>query len=230
MERNPEEVSSEQLVEYLDEYYSGCHVSKVRLRQDVRELIGCLLERGFVRVLEGKGDSAKFKIKDDVFRTDSGEVVESEDEVAVASESVYKAAESHQVGRIRGIADTWLGLVGILVYELVVWVGGFGVLCRIVESWPLERSKIWEFARVRQVCAGVERARIWYPKKVQCLQRSAVLSCLLRREGVPARMVIAGTRKPFYAHAWTEVEGIVVNDAQVVRSRYNIFRRCVGAV
>src|SRR6266446_3353174 len=110
MERNPEEVSSEQLVEYLDEYYSGCHVSKVRLRQDVRELIGCLLERGFVRVLEGKGDSAKFKIK--------------------------------------------------------------------------------EFARVRQVCAGVERARIWYPKKVQCLQRSAVLSCLLRREGVPARMVI----------------------------------------
>ncbi len=65
---------------------------------------------------------------------------------------------------------------------------------------------------VAQVCAAVEKACVWYPKQAVCLQRSAVTTWLMRRHGVPARLVIGVRPMPFLAHAWVEVNGTVVND------------------
>jgi hypothetical protein len=58
-----------------------------------------------------------------------------------------------------------------------------------------------------------------------CLQHSAVVTCLLRRRGVPAEMVLAAQDFPPKAHAWAEVAGRVVNDKSSVKNEYLILRR-----
>ena len=71
----------------------------------------------------------------------------------------------------------------------------------------------------------VDRAQMYYPKKAMCLQHSAVVTCLLRRRGVPAEMVLAAQTFPPRAHAWAEVAGEVVNDLSSVKSEYRVLRR-----
>jgi len=69
-------------------------------------------------------------------------------------------------------------------------------------------------------------AGIWYWKESLCLQRSAALTCLLKRYGVPAQMVIGAQQMPFKAHAWVEVDGRVVNDKSYIPEMYAIVDRC----
>jgi hypothetical protein len=66
---------------------------------------------------------------------------------------------------------------------------------------------------------------MYYPKKAMCLQHSAVVTCLLRRRGVPAEMVLAAQEFPPKAHAWVEVDGVVVNDFTAVQRVYRVMRR-----
>jgi Transglutaminase-like superfamily len=79
---------------------------------------------------------------------------------------------------------------------------------------------------VEQICAAVDMACIWYWKEALCLQRSAALACLLKRHGVPAKMVIGAQQMPFKAHAWVEVEGRVVNDKPYTAELYGVLDRC----
>ena len=79
---------------------------------------------------------------------------------------------------------------------------------------------------IELVCAAVDMACIWYCKEVQCLQRSAVTACLLRKYGVSAHLVIGAQQMPFKAHAWVEVDGKVVNDKQYVPEMYGVLTRC----
>jgi transglutaminase superfamily protein len=69
-------------------------------------------------------------------------------------------------------------------------------------------------------------ACIWYWKEALCLQRSAATVCLLRKNGVSAHLVIGAQQMPFKAHAWVEVDGIVVNDKQYIGELYAILDRC----
>lgn len=77
-----------------------------------------------------------------------------------------------------------------------------------------------------EVCAAVDSACIWYWKRVLCLQRSAVLACLLKRYGIAAQMVIGAQQMPFKAHAWVEVNGQVVNDKPYVGEIYATLDHC----
>jgi len=76
------------------------------------------------------------------------------------------------------------------------------------------------------VCRAMNMACIWYWRQARCLQRSAATTCLLRRCGTPAQMVIGTQRMPFKAHAWVEVEGKVVNDKPHVKDAYMVLDRC----
>jgi hypothetical protein len=52
-----------------------------------------------------------------------------------------------------------------------------------------------------------------------------VLQALLRRQGIDSGLHL-GVRKdsgPFEAHAWVEIDGVVVNDSEDVRIRYAAF-------
>jgi len=79
---------------------------------------------------------------------------------------------------------------------------------------------------VTRVCQAVNLASIWYPKQVQCLQRSTVTTFLLRRYGVPAQMAVGAQNIPFKAHAWTEVNGQAINESKDVQKIYSVWERC----
>ncbi|MFP5227313.1 MAG: lasso peptide biosynthesis B2 protein [Acidobacteriota bacterium] len=79
---------------------------------------------------------------------------------------------------------------------------------------------------VDAICGVIDTAAVWYWKQVSCLHRSAATTCLLRRAGIDARLVIGAQALPFRAHAWVEIEGIVVNDKPYVPEIYAILDRC----
>jgi hypothetical protein len=79
--------------------------------------------------------------------------------------------------------------------------------------------------RLAELCRAVDLACIWYGKRVLCLQRSAATTCLLRRHGIPAQLVIGIQQIPFNAHAWVEVEGQVVNDRPYMQKMYAVLER-----
>ena len=63
--------------------------------------------------------------------------------------------------------------------------------------------------------------------RTNCLKKSLVLWCLLRRQGIESELRIGVRREQneFQAHAWVEYEGIVLNDTQSVRQRFAMFER-----
>jgi hypothetical protein len=48
----------------------------------------------------------------------------------------------------------------------------------------------------------------------------------LRLSGVAAQMVIGAQISPFRAHAWVEVDGVVVNDKPYMTELYTVLDRC----
>jgi len=79
---------------------------------------------------------------------------------------------------------------------------------------------------VERISKAVNYACVAYPKRVLCLQRSAVTTCLLRSWGVPAQMVMGAQKVPFKAHAWTEVDGRAINERREVQKIYGVWERC----
>jgi hypothetical protein len=88
------------------------------------------------------------------------------------------------------------------------------------------RSIEMEEGLAGKICSAVDWACVWYWKQVLCLQRSAAAACLLRDHGVPAELVIGAQHMPFRAHAWVEVQGLVVNDAPYTKEMYAVLDRC----
>ncbi|KVE33949.1 lasso peptide biosynthesis B2 protein [Burkholderia sp. TSV86] len=64
------------------------------------------------------------------------------------------------------------------------------------------------------------RASIWSPFRITCLQMSFALATHLRRERVPAQLVIGVRPMPFVAHAWVEVDGRVYGDEPDLKKSY----------
>lgn len=121
--------------------------------------------------------------------------------------------------------ETFSAFVGLLAFDLMLRFGGFQRLIRKVEHWPIASPRTPDREICRRVHGMVERAQMYYPKKAMCLQQSAVVTCLLRRRGVPAEMVVAAQAFPPKAHAWTEVGGEVVSDSPNVKTKYRELRR-----
>ena len=122
----------------------------------------------------------------------------------------------------------WLtcrAFVGLLMFDLRGFDHNFASLHRFVcQSKPTTRPS--DADTPERVCEAVNQACVWYPKRVLCLQRSAVTTCLLRRYGVSASMVVGVQKVPFKAHAWVEVDGRVVNDKPYTPEMYAVLDRC----
>jgi hypothetical protein len=84
---------------------------------------------------------------------------------------------------------------------------------------PADASAI-DPACIATAIAAIDRAAMFYPRRAMCLQRSAVLTWLLRRQGIAADLVLGCRHTPFYAHAWVEVDRTVVNDTLRVKQLY----------
>ena len=121
---------------------------------------------------------------------------------------------------------TVAALVALAVVDGVMKLAGFGSFHRIVRSFPALGTAAVSERRIDAICQAVDRAATLYFKRAWCLQRSATTACLLRLRGVPAELVIGARKMPFYAHAWVEVAGRVVNDSPVVQRSYRVMERC----
>lgn len=99
----------------------------------------------------------------------------------------------------------------------------FSALYERVRNSPVRTSARQPY---ENVCRAMDIACTWYWKQARCLQRSAAATCLLRRCGTPAQMVIGAQHRPFKAHAWVEVDGKVVNDSAHVKDAYLVLDRC----
>jgi hypothetical protein len=113
----------------------------------------------------------------------------------------------------------------LIHFDLYLARGSFATLYETVRSCPVGRP-IAISDTTEQICAAVDMACIWYWKEVQCLQKSAATTCLLKHFGVPAHMMIGAQQMPFKAHAWVEVDGRVVNDKPYVREMYAVLDQC----
>lgn len=69
------------------------------------------------------------------------------------------------------------------------------------------------------VAKALDKACLLYPKKTVCLPFAATLAVLLFKEKYRCDFVIGVQNLPFYAHAWVEVDGSVVNDRQELRTK-----------
>jgi hypothetical protein len=113
----------------------------------------------------------------------------------------------------------------LVVLDFYLVRGSFEALYCKVRNFPVAH-RTPEHDAIETVCSAVDLACIWYPKQVRCLQRSAAATCLLRKYGIPAQMIIGAQRMPFKAHAWVEVSGQVVNDKPYTPERYAVLDRC----
>ena len=117
------------------------------------------------------------------------------------------------------------GYLKLIYFDLYLARGNFSALYKKVRSCPIGRTTTTADA-VERICYAMDMACIWYWKEAPCLQRSAATACLLKRYGIPAKLVIGAKQMPFKAHAWVEVEGSVVNDKPYMQEIYAVLDRC----
>ena len=125
----------------------------------------------------------------------------------------------------------WRAFFLVMFYDLLLARDDFPGIHRRVEKYPIRNGLLpnnpVDAEEVREkIYATLNIACVWYPRRAECLQRSAVLTCLLRRYGFPAQMVIGTQKLPFRAHAWVELDGRVVNDKQDMPQLYAEIARC----
>jgi hypothetical protein len=200
-------------------------VAEEQLRQDTAHFLKSLAEAGLVRVLKDSRGTQTYQIKEDVSGTTSHTFAElsgsKQPDISSCVPSSFSPASTIHPTRW----ETLTALFALFAFDLLLRFRGFEALIRRVESWPIVEPSRLDPDLCRRICAMVNRAQIYYPKKAMCLQHSAVVTCLLRRKGVPARMVLAAQEFPPKGHAWVEVKGEVVNDKPTVKEIYRILRR-----
>jgi len=111
--------------------------------------------------------------------------------------------------------------VEFLRFDLLLHFCDFGTIYNHVRNCPI-RKVTNDAPTVERICTALDLASIWYWKEILCLQRSAATTCLLRRFGIAAILWIGAQPLPFRSHAWTEVDGQVVNDKPYMREIYQI--------
>jgi hypothetical protein len=128
--------------------------------------------------------------------------------------------DTNYLGPKPKVTTVLYALLGLAAFDLILSLFSMKSLCSYVTKWPVKIRSFGDSALTPRLCSAVERACVWYPKQALCLQRSAVTTCLLRSHGIPARMTIGVRPMPFVAHAWVEVDGLVVNDWPRVKTFY----------
>ena len=119
----------------------------------------------------------------------------------------------------------WQAYLELLSLESSLLRKDFSAIYNKVRNTPV-RARSRATIAPEQVCAAIDLAAALYFKQALCLQRSAAAACLLRKNGFSAEMVIGVQQLPFLAHAWVELDGLVVNDKPYIPEIYSVLTRC----
>ncbi|MEA2336716.1 MAG: hypothetical protein QOE82_723 [Thermoanaerobaculia bacterium] len=115
-------------------------------------------------------------------------------------------------------------LLKIAIVDAMASSRGFAVLHQFVRRIRVARRRHGD---PEQLCRDIDRAAVYYPRRLHCLRRSAAMTWLLRSCGYPAEMMIGVSVTPFLAHAWVELDdGVIGDDEVVIRQRYTVIERC----
>lgn len=117
------------------------------------------------------------------------------------------------------------GYLMLLHMDLLMHLWGFEQAYAAVLVCKVEWKSV-ATPDVAGICRAIDLACVFYFKRVQCLQRSAATTVLLRRHGFLAEMVIGAQLLPFQSHAWVEIDGSVVNDKPYVVETFAVLDRC----
>jgi hypothetical protein len=197
-------------------------VPPAQLHHDTECFLKKLAQKKLLQVTTDGGGRELYRINDGV----SGTTTATLASLGHTSEEPQSSEPIETVSEIKpSKRETFSAFLGLLAFDLMLRVKGFNALIEKVEKWSITGEGSQDGEVCRRVRATVDRAQMYYPKKAMCLQHSAVVTCLLRRRGVSAEMVLAAQEFPPRAHAWVEVANEVVNDSPDVKTRYREFRR-----
>jgi hypothetical protein len=116
------------------------------------------------------------------------------------------------------------GWLYLLFIDFVMHCSKFAALERIVRNAAIHSGL--GINSVESIVHAVDLACVFYFKRVLCLQRSVATTLLLRRSGWAAELVIGTRILPFASHAWTEIQGNVVNDKPYILEIFQVLHRC----
>ncbi|HEX6719667.1 MAG TPA: lasso peptide biosynthesis B2 protein [Pyrinomonadaceae bacterium] len=238
LEENPAGLGVDEIAQALSEQFKAINaegqllyeVSPEQLGDDTERFLKKLAE---VKLLQMETDSRGqefYYIKEGVSGTTSSTAVAAVSRATPATSSSPQSIESQPSGTAESPIrlskrETFTAFIALLTFDLLLKLRGFQSLIKKVEHWPIAEPHTTDFEICRRVRAMVDRAQMYYPKKAMCLQRSAVITCLLRSRGLPAQMVLGAQEYPIKGHAWAEVSGLVVNDNPGVKTKYRELRR-----
>lgn len=80
-------------------------------------------------------------------------------------------------------------------------------------------------SELAELSDSVDVACAFYPKKVYCLGWAATFVLLSLKRGWKCNLAIGVQAVPFYAHAWAECEGTVINDEPIVQEYLTVLLR-----
>jgi hypothetical protein len=241
-----------EIADYLE---SACKpmnvVSREEMERDIGEMLQGLHERGMI-LKKAHKSGAIYQIRDGILRLEDTPSIGRPDDdqqlslrtatspanpilreikliltpaLADRSLGITALEQVAEINKHQSRIHTCVALLAFAAYDIALKTLGLSRLSRIIKRWPTKKTDTVSSTSLKRACAGIERARIWYPKEIMCMQHSAVVCLLLRSHGLFAQMAIGGRQMPFKSHAWVEVAGSVVNDNQKVQHAYKIFTR-----
>lgn len=127
--------------------------------------------------------------------------------------------------RYRLVAEAFATMLRI---DLLLLRKGLGGLIAKIAKTGVNRNmstNLLRNARPQEIVQAVERARLLYPRRVDCLTLSGALASMLLKRGIDVHLVVGVQKYPFYAHCWVEANGKALNDSRDVSGRLAILLR-----
>lgn len=91
------------------------------------------------------------------------------------------------------------------------WRRGFAATLVYLESVPVRPAAADVTGIYRAAKTLFVARRLYGLRAPDCLRRSLVLALVLRRRGILADVCIGVRKRPFFAHAWVEAEGMAID-------------------
>jgi len=233
LEENPAGLRVDDVVRQLSDQFATINaegklqykVSREQLHTDTAHFLKKISDMKLLRIDTDSSGQEFYQINDGVSATTSSTVAATTARSGdtEAEQSTLSTTQTEPVSTSK--RETFTAFVGLLSFDLLLKFRGFQSLLNKVERWPIAEPQSTDSELCKRVRAIVDRAQMYYPKKAMCLQHSAVVTCLLRRRGVPAALVLAAQEFPPRGHAWVEVDGVVINDSQSVKRSHRVLKR-----
>lgn len=231
LEENPAGLRITDVVHQLGDQFAAINaegelqyeVSREQLHADTAQFLKKICQMKLLRIETDSSGQEFYHINEGVSGTTSSTARDRETGATPREQLTLSTTQTEPISLSK--RETLAAFVGLLSFDLLLKLRGFQSLINKVEHWPTTKPHTTDSEVCKRVRAIVDRAQLYYPKKAMCLQHSAVVTCLLRRRGVPAELVLAAQEFPPRGHAWVEVDGVVINDLQAVKNSHRVLKR-----